>query len=421
MSEESLREIIGLVKKSKWNQVKKFIKFVIQKTLKKNAEYRVTALDVSINGKKQPKYNSIIKNREQIKSIAKISDFNHLSFYQSTRTSNNLIDISQNNGTIIVLAKYLGPSLNNHQIFDFSVHMDVLEEPFFTNGTGEKLSCSEFLETISYKKQPKIKPHKKKIKKEIKQLKEKKVSQDVEIFVFEKLTNKNAFWNKKETKAFKNWKARNVNNYRIETGKIAYYKKKPTNQFSLYLKSLLKNEIDKKKTKPIKQKSKKHISKKDDQEVSEAAIFEKLTGKNSVWNGKETKNFQKWKEKTAKRYSKESGKPAYYKGKPTNNFTQYLRNLPKAKADKKKILVKKKTSINKPKKEGKIISESFVFEALTGKNAVWNGNETKNFQKWKAKTAKRYRKKSGKPAYYGGNLTQNFKNYLKNLASEKSK
>jgi hypothetical protein len=51
MPEESLREIIGLAKKSKWIQIKKFIKFIIEKTLKKEAGYNLTTLDVSINGK----------------------------------------------------------------------------------------------------------------------------------------------------------------------------------------------------------------------------------------------------------------------------------------------------------------------------------------------------------------------------------
>ncbi len=421
MSEESLREIIGLVETSKWNQVKKFIKFVVQKTLKKNTEYRLTALDVSITGKKQPKYNLIIKNRENIKNIDKIDDFNHLSLYQSTHTSNNLIDISQNNGTIVILAKYMGPSLNDHQIFDFSVHMDVLEDPFFTNGTGKKLSCSEFLRTINHKKQTEIISQQKKKKNDLKQLKEEKISQDVEVFVFEKLTNRNAFWNETETKAFKNWKAKSVNKYRIETGKITYYKGKPTNQFSLYLKSLLENKIYKKKKTPIKPKFKKSIPKKDDQEFSEAIVFKTLTGKNAEWNGSETKNFQEWKVKVANKYRKETGKIAYYKGKPTNNFAQYLRNLPKTKTNKNNNLVKKKTSKAKPKKEERVISESFVFEALTGKNAVWNGTETKNFQEWKRKIAKKYQKETGKNTYYGGNLTQNFKNFLKNLVNEKSK
>ncbi len=420
MSEESLREIIGLVETSKWNQVKKFIKFVIQKTLKKNMEYRLTALDVSINGKKQPNYNSIIKNRENIKSIDKINDFNHLSLYQSTQSSNNLIDISQNNGTIVVLAKYMGPSLNDHQIFDFSVHMDVLEDPFFTNGTGKKLSCAEFLRTINHKKQPEIKSHQRKIKNDLKQLKEEKIPQDVEVFVFEKLTNKNAIWNGTETNAFKNWKARNVNKYRIESGKFTYYKGKPTNQFSQYLKSLLENKIYRKNKTPIKPKSKKSIPKKEDKEFSEAVVFKTLTGRNAVWNGMETKNFQEWKVRVANKYRKETGKTAYYKGKFTSNFTQYLRNLPKNKANKKKIPVKKKTSNTKPKIEEKAISESFVFKALTGKNAVWNGTETKNFQEWKRKIGKRYQKETGKKTYYGGNLTQNFKNFLENLVNEKS-
>ncbi len=420
MSEESLREIIGLVETSKWNQVKKFIKFVIQKTLKKNMEYRLTALDVSINGKKQPNYNSIIKNRENIKSIDRINDFNHLSLYQSTQTSNNLIDISQNNGTIVVLAKYMGPSLNDHQIFDFSVHMDVLEDPFFTNGTGKKLSCSEFLRTINHKKQPEIKSHQRKIKNNLKQLKEEKILQDVEVFVFEKLTNKNAFWNETETKAFKNWKAKNINKYRIESGKITYYKGKPTKNFSQYLKNLLESKTDKKKKTPIKPKSKKSIPKKEDKESSEVGVFETLTGKNAIWNGVETKNFQEWKVKVANKYRKETGKTAYYKGKPTNNFTQYLRNLPKTKSNKKKIPIKKKTSNTIPKKEERAISESFAFESLTGKNAVWNGFETKNFQEWKRKIAKKYQKEKGKNTYYGGKLTQSFQNYLEKLVKKKT-
>ncbi|KKM91394.1 hypothetical protein LCGC14_1228920, partial [marine sediment metagenome] len=160
MLEDSLREIIGLAKRSRWIQVKKFIKVVIEKTIQKEAGYYLTALDVLINGKNKSKYNTLIKNKENIKEIDKISDFSHLSLYQTTQNSNNLIDLSQINGTIIVLAKYLGPLVENHQVFDFSVHLDTIDEPFFTIGSGKKINGSEFLEIINKNTKPIIKTKK---------------------------------------------------------------------------------------------------------------------------------------------------------------------------------------------------------------------------------------------------------------------
>ncbi|NVM36132.1 MAG: hypothetical protein HWN81_11095, partial [Candidatus Lokiarchaeota archaeon] len=260
MSEESLRELIGLAKKSKWNQVKKYIKFIIQKTLKKEVGYNLTVLDVSINGKKQPKLTLVIKNKENVKEIDKITDFDHLSLYQASQNSNNLIEVSQNNGTLIVLAKYLGPSLNNHQIFDFSVHLDALDDPFFTIGNGKKIDSSEILNIISTNSVPKVKTRKEKEKKESKEVEEIK-SQDIEVLVFEKLTEKNANWNTTETKTFQNWKAKLKNKYHIASGNIAYYKGKPTKKYSQYLENLLKNKDDNVK-RPTKELNKKESSSK---------------------------------------------------------------------------------------------------------------------------------------------------------------
>ncbi|MCK4779440.1 MAG: hypothetical protein KAT57_04600, partial [Candidatus Lokiarchaeota archaeon] len=288
MSEESLRELIGLAKKSKWNQVKKYIKFIIQKTLKKEAGYNLTALDVSINGKKQPKLTLVIKNKGKIKEIDKITDFTHLSLYQATQNSNNLIEVSQNNGTLIVLAKYLGPSLNNHQMFDFSVHLDALDDPFFTIGNGKKIDCSEILNIINSNSAPKVKPRKEKEKKKSKEVEEIKI-QDIEVLVFEKLTEKNAIWNGTETKTFQNWKAKLKNKYRIESGNIAYYKGKPTKKYSQHLENLLRNKEDKIRRPSKKLIKKESSSKKDDKEISEQFIFKTLTNKNAFWNGAETK------------------------------------------------------------------------------------------------------------------------------------
>ncbi len=329
MPEESLREIIGLAKKSKWNQIKKFIKFVIEKTLKKEAGYNLTALDVSINGKKKSKYSALIKNKKNIKEIDKINDFSHLSLYQATQNSNNLIDISQNNGTIIILAKYFGPTVDNHQIFDFSVQLDTIDEPFFTIGSGRKINGSEILEIINKSTKPIIKTKKDILKKKSKQVKAPEII-NLEAFVFEKLTKKHAIWNGSETKAFQNWKAKIKNKYRIETGKITYYKGKPTNKFSLYLEKLI-NKRPIKNKKLVKNFDKNASnSNKQNKEILEKKIFETLTGKNAIWNESETKNFKDWKNRLYKKYKKDTGRNPYFKGNLTQNYKKYLKNLIKS-------------------------------------------------------------------------------------------
>ncbi|MBA7690923.1 hypothetical protein ES703_99459 [subsurface metagenome] len=415
MSEESLREIIGIAKKSKWNQIKKFITFIIKNTLKKDAGYSLTALDVSLNGKKELKYDQIIRSKEEIKEIDKIKDFNYISLYQATPSANNHIYISQNNGTIIVLAKYLGPCLNNHQVFDFSVNLDAINEPFFTIGNGKKFNCSEILKIINKRTEPVSVQQKEVPKKKLKEVKDAKI-ENIEAFVFEKLTNKNAIWNVSETKAFQKWKTKIKNKYRIETGKITHYKGKPTNKFTLHLKSLLKN-IDVKKKKPKKIIDKKPLSSKKDQgEFSEQYVFETVTGKNAIWNGSETKDFQKWKVKTKNKYRKETGKISHYKGKPTKKFTLYLKSLLKnidvKKKKPKKTNDKKSLSSEKDQRE---FSEQYVFETVTGKNTLWNGSETQNFLKWKHRIHQKYKKDTGKNPYYKQNLTKNYWDYLKNI------
>ena len=329
MPEESLREIIGLAKKSKWIQVKKFIKFIIEKTLEKEAGYNLTALDVSINGKNKSKYTVLIKNKENIKEIDKISDFTYLSLYQVTRNSNNLIDISQNNGTIIILAKYFGPPVDNHQIFDFSVQLDAIGEPFFTIGSGRKINGSEILEIINKNTKPIIKTKRDILKKKSTQVKDPEIK-NIEAFVFEKLIYKKAIWNGSETKNFQNWKAKIKNKYQVETGKITHYKGKPTKKFSLYLKNLIKKRLIK--NKKLKKNFNKNTSKPNKQrkEILEKKIFETLTGKNAIWNESETKNFKDWKNRLYKKYSKDTGRKPYYKGNLTQSYKKYLRNLIKS-------------------------------------------------------------------------------------------
>ena len=419
MPEENLREIIGLVKKSRWIQVKKFIKVVIEKTIKKEAGYYLTALDVSINGKNKSKYNALIKNKEDIKELDKISAFSHLSLYQTTQNSNNLIDLSQINGTIIVLAKYLGPLVENHQVFDFSVHLDTIDEPFFTIGSSKKINGSEFLEIINKNTKPIIKTKKDILKNKAKQVKDPEIG-NVEAFVFEKLTNKKALWSGSETKSFQNWRLKIKNKYRIETGKITYYKEKPTKQFTLYLKNLI-NKRPIKNKKPIITTKKDILKKKSkqvkDPEISnvEAFVFEKLTNKKAIWSGSETKSFQNWKLKIKNKYRIETGKINYYKEKPTKQFILYLRNLINIKPIKNKKLIKNlNKNASKSNKQSNKVLEKKIFETLTGKKAIWNESETKNFKNWKSMRYKIYENDTGRDPYYKGNLTQNFKKFLKN-------
>ncbi|MFW9873317.1 MAG: hypothetical protein ACFFG0_09460 [Candidatus Thorarchaeota archaeon] len=329
MSEESLIEIIGIAKKPKWNQIKEFIKFVVRKTLKKDAGYSLTAFDVSINGKKKPKYGQIINNKEKIKEIDKIKDFNHFSLYQTTSTVNNHINISQNNGILIFLAKYLGPHLDDHQIFDFSINLDAIDDPFFTIGDGKKINCSEILEIIRTKTGPTSLKHQETLKKIPTQEKNTKI-EDLEVSVFKNLTNKNAIWNGSETKAFHKWKAKIKNQYRIETGKITHYKGTPTKAFTLYLQSLIMN-INAKAKKLLKNNNKKPLNpKKDKEEITELYIFERITGKNAIWNGSETQNFVKWKQRIHNKYKKNTGKNPYYKQKVTNNYKDFLQKTLKS-------------------------------------------------------------------------------------------
>ena len=59
----------------------------------------------------------------------------------------------------------------------------------------------------------------------------------------------------------------------------------------------------------------------------EVKVFEKMTGKNAIWGGSETKHFQEWKEETITRFREKTGKNPYYKGKLTTNYyKKYLEN-----------------------------------------------------------------------------------------------
>ncbi|MBD3211168.1 MAG: hypothetical protein GF311_01065 [Candidatus Lokiarchaeota archaeon] len=59
--------------------------------------------------------------------------------------------------------------------------------------------------------------------------------------------------------------------------------------------------------------------------------------------------------------------------------------------------------------------ETFIFEQITGKHAIWGGEETKAFKNWKEQISDLYREETGKYSYYGGNVTKNFRKYLEEM------
>ena len=141
MSEELTREIIGLAHKSKWVRVKEFIKLVVEKTLKEDTGYFVLALDAVIKKKRTAEYDILITKKAQIKEIDDVDDFSNFSLYQISETTNDHISVSKENNVIIVLSKYFGPEVDHAKFFDFTVHLDSLNNPFFSDGTGNIISC----------------------------------------------------------------------------------------------------------------------------------------------------------------------------------------------------------------------------------------------------------------------------------------
>lgn len=354
MSEIVTREIIGLAQKSKWNKIKEFIKALVKNTLKKNAGYTLVALDVDINKTKKQEFSDLIHSYKDLDKIDEINSFSNLSLYQYTDTSTDHISISQQNGIIILIAKYMGAAANHYEYFDFMVHMDPIRDPFFTYGSGEFLSCSEMLKLIKKNKQVKNETTKKektkdkkakdskskpkitkiKAKSKPKQKNERIKTENIESLTYKNLKGKSAIWGGTETKAFTAWKKKINNKYKKDTGKTAYYKGYPTKNYEKYLIGLSnprtrnnnkKKSIPKKKSVQIKKDAKPQDKIKG--ELSEAFVFEKLTDKKASWGGNETNAFKNWKKRIIKKYTEEIGGKSYYKGKLTKNYRNYLERL----------------------------------------------------------------------------------------------
>jgi len=227
------KEIFAIAQKSKWQIIKRFLKKIIKKTLKPNIGYVMVALDVKINGLIKSEYSQKINDIHKLKIIDKIDDFNIVSFYQSDGLISDHLNLSKEDNVIIILAKYFGPDIKYAGTFDFSIQVNSIDSPYFTNSSGQILNSKDIIEFFNQKKRiiQKFENKACKVDKEI----------NLEIITFEELTDKKAIWGSSETKSFKNWKMKTNISFRKTTGKNPYYRGKITSNYCNYLRSLLKN------------------------------------------------------------------------------------------------------------------------------------------------------------------------------------
>ncbi len=396
MSEELTREIIGIAQESCWSEIVQFIKRLIATTLINGSEYTLIVINSIINNKSTKEFSRIIKNVKETKILNEINSFENLALYQYTENTSTHVSVSHLNGAVFIIAKYFGPYINHHKYFDFSIHLDGLNDPIFAVRSGKKVDISSLINLIKENKQLIHLEAQKKVKalKSTKSSKKESVKQDgeekpIEVIIYEKTVGKNAIWNGVETKQYKSWKMKMNQKFKQKTGRNPYYKSHPTQDYKKFLKNILKiNNKDSKDTSDYKKKGKgtmqnKTISKKnlsfakkkviekdqlDDYKKDnlEMTIYEKITGKKSYWNGKETKQYQQWKKKMANEFRARTEGNPYYGGNPTNDYKTFLEDRNKIK----------------------------TYERIKGKNAYWNGKETKQFQQWKRTILKKYIEKS---------------------------
>jgi hypothetical protein len=223
------KELIALAKETNWERIKEFIEQFILSTLKDDLPYNVILLEENgKNKKKETVKNFSIQNKKDISRVTQVNGFNTLSIYQSNEFISNNLYLTKNNETIVLMAKFMDPiNIRNLICFDFLMMIDSSNTPTFINPSGDTLESNEIIQLF---KNYGFKEHLKNIN-EIKDV-------ELETFIFEQISGKNAIWGGEETKAFKNWKEEISNLYREETGKYSYYGGNVTKNFRKYLEEM---------------------------------------------------------------------------------------------------------------------------------------------------------------------------------------
>ncbi|MHA1257636.1 MAG: hypothetical protein ACTSPS_18780 [Promethearchaeota archaeon] len=343
MSENIPREIIGIAKASEWNNIKLFLKAILELTLDSDEEYSLIAHNASINNKKREEYDVQIKTRAQIELLYSITDFEKVSLYQNSEYKRNVINISKDKKVIVLTAEYMGPEIDHTNYFDFAIYLDSFELPYFSDNKGNVFECHEIIDIVN-----KFKPEEPKKARKRKQS-QKPVTYKSEVEAYEKITEKNAIWTDQETKAFQKWIMRTHKEFREKTGGLPYYKGKTTQKYESYLNNLVKKPATKilpAKKKPVVKK--KTVAKKPSAKKKPAVKKKTVAKKPPTKKKPVVKKKTVAKKPSAKKKPAVKKKPAAKKPPTKKKPVVKKKTVAKKPSAKKKPVVKKKTAAKKP-------------------------------------------------------------------------
>ena len=330
MSESIPKEIIGIAKTSEWNNIKQFLKAILELTLDLDEEYSLIAHNALINNKKHKEYDAQIKTKAQIELLYSISDFEKISLYQYSEYKRNIINISKEKQVIVLTAQYMGPEIDHTNYFEFAIYLDSFNLPYFSDNKGNVFECHEIMDIIS-----KFKPEAPK-KVLNRKMSEQPRTYKSEVEIYKRLSKKDAIWSGQETKAFQKWKMRSHKEFREKTGGLPYYKEKTTQKYESYLNNLVKNPVAKKGL-PKKPAKKKPVVKKKPVAKKPPAKKKPVVKKKTVAKKPPAKKKPVVKKKTVAKKPPVKKKPVVKK-----------KTVAKKPPAKKKPVVKKKTVTKKP-------------------------------------------------------------------------
>jgi len=434
------KEIIGIAYASEWDHIKQFIQALLHMTLNSDEPYSLIILNGIINNKRREEYDVQIKSKDQFKILSSITEFEKISLYQYSEHKRNVINVSKDKDVIVFTAQYMGPEIDHTNYFDFAIYLNSFDPPYFSDNKGNVFECHEIMDII-HRFKPKTP---KEVKKQ--ELHKKLNTLKSEVETYEIISKKKAIWSGSETKTFQKWKLSVQKEFQQKVGGKPYYKGNLTKKYGLYLNSLSKTPVSKKTPpkKPTVKKStvrspiaKKSVDKKKSAIKNltpvnlEAEIYKKLTGKNPIYGGNITKNFENWKLKNHKDYQQKIGGMLYYKGTLTKKYKIYLNSLIKKPVSKKtppKKPTVKKSTVRSPIAKKTVVKkkptiknltplnlEARVYKRLTGKNLIYGGKVTKAFEDWKLKNHNNFQQKIGGKPYFKGNITKKYEIYLSSL------
>jgi hypothetical protein len=224
------KELICLSRKSKWKPIRQFLKEFISLTLTKGLPYELIVISDKDNGSGEESVkNYRIEKNKDLKTIDKIKEFESLSIYQFNNYYENNLYLTTNENAIIFFAKYMSDITNDIELecFDFIIMLDSTSNPVFLSNTGDQVDYRSIIDLFNHFDSKAALIHLEDI-----------ADEDLEPFIFEQISGRNAVWGGSETKAYTQWKDEIADLFRSSTGKYSYYGGRLTKKYRGYLEKL---------------------------------------------------------------------------------------------------------------------------------------------------------------------------------------